>query len=110
MNPTLQKLQSQAVVDFCQRWQIVELAVFGSVLREDFSDHSDVDLLLTFAESSQGTLYDYVLMKDEMETILGREVDLINRRALQHSKNRVRREEIEQMARTIFTDQAVVHA
>ena len=110
MNPILQKLQSQAIVDFCHHWQIVNLAAFGSVLRDDFSDQSDVDLLLTFAESAQGTLYDYVLMKDELEKILDREVDLINRKALQRSKNHVRRDEIEQTARTLFTNQAVVYA
>ncbi|MBI3961063.1 MAG: nucleotidyltransferase domain-containing protein [Chloroflexi bacterium] len=110
MNPILQKLQSKAVADYCRRWQVVELAVFGSVLRDDFSDESDVDLLLTFDDSAQGTLYEYVLMKEEMEKLLNRDVDLIDRRALQRSKNRIRREEIEQTAKTIYSEQVTVHA
>jgi len=106
----LQKLQSQPIVDFCHRWQIVELATFGSVLRDDFYAKSDVDLLLTFADSAQGTLYDCVLMKDAIEKILGRDVDLINRKALQRNKNRIRRDEIERTAKTVFADRVVFDA
>jgi len=110
MNAILEKLKLQSVVDFCRRWDIVELAVFGSVLRDDFSVQSDIDLLLTFAEGTQGTLYDYVLMKDEMEKFLGREVDLINRKALERSKNRLRREEIEQTAKIVFVEDVAAYA
>jgi len=36
------------LTEFCQRWQIRKLSLFGSVLREDFGPHSDVDMLVEF--------------------------------------------------------------
>jgi predicted nucleotidyltransferase len=110
MNHILRTLQTDSVADFCRRWGIVELAVFGSALRDDFSEESDVDLLLTFAEPSLGTLYDYVLMKEEIETILDRKVDLISRHALERGRNAVRRREIEQTAQTVFAESVKIYA
>ena len=42
----------EKIEDFCRRWKIVELALFGSVLREDFRPDSDVDVLVTFSLDS----------------------------------------------------------
>ncbi|NJN21698.1 MAG: hypothetical protein HC812_11615 [Leptolyngbya sp. RL_3_1] len=45
------------IADFCQRWQIVERSLFGSVLRSDFRPDSDIDLLISYApEASKGLL------------------------------------------------------
>ena len=41
----------------CQQWQITELALFGSVLRDDFNQNSDIDLLVTFAEEAKITFF-----------------------------------------------------
>jgi len=43
----------QEIARFCQKWQIMELALFGSVLREDFNSESDVDMLVTFSDKSE---------------------------------------------------------
>ena len=63
---------------FCSKWQIVELSVFGSVLREDFNDASDIDFLVTFAPDARTTLFDLVRMNDEMAAVVGRPVDIVD--------------------------------
>jgi uncharacterized protein len=72
---------------FCQKWKIIELSFFGSVLRDDFRPDSDVDVLVTFAPSPGWTLFDWVAMAEELETILGRKVDLMTRRSIESSEN-----------------------
>ena len=79
---------------FCQRWRIAELAFFGSVLRDDFRPDSDVDVLVTFAPDARWGLLDFVAMQEELSAILGRQVDLVSRRAVENSDNWVRREAI----------------
>ena len=87
---------------YCHRWKITELAVFGSVLREDFRDDSDVDVLVTFAEDARWSLFDLVTMQDEIKDLLGREVDLITRKGVEQSHNPIRREAILRSARPIY--------
>jgi len=93
---------SERIAEFCRRWKIVELSVFGSVLREDFGPDSDVDLLARFAPDGDWSLFDHARMERELVEILGREVDLVNRSALEHSSNWIRRREILETARTIY--------
>jgi predicted nucleotidyltransferase len=88
--------------EFCQKWGITELAVFGSALRPDFGPASDVDVLVTFAPDSHPSLFDLVQMKEELEAILGREVDLVSRRGLESSRNYIRREAILGSAQVLY--------
>lgn len=76
---------------FCRRWRIEEMALFGSVLRDDFSPESDVDILVTFSSDAQLSLLDFVEMKEELEETLHRQVDLVSRGGL---RNPFRRHEI----------------
>lgn len=85
---------------FCKRWKIAELALFGSVLRSDFKDDSDVDVLATFAEDSQWSLLDHVAMEEELSGLLMRKVDLSSRRSVERSTNWIRRQEILRTAET----------
>lgn len=87
---------------FCKRWQITELALFGSVLRDDFGPESDVDVLVRFDPQARHTLLDIVQMQDELSATLGREVDLIERVAVEQSPNYIRRKAILQSAETIY--------
>lgn len=91
----------QKVAAFCGKWQIKELSLFGSVLREEFREDSDVDVLIDFAEDSHWSLLDMVEMQDELRQILGREVDLVSRRGVEMSKNPLRREAILSSAEVI---------
>jgi uncharacterized protein len=99
----LQELLPPKQIDaFCRRWQIVELAVFGSVLREDFRPESDIDVLVTFEPGVRWGLLDMVEAERHLEQLLGRPVDLLNRRAVEQSENWVRRRSILNSARTIY--------
>ncbi|MCU0661511.1 MAG: nucleotidyltransferase family protein [Myxococcota bacterium] len=76
---------------FCSKWKVVELSVFGSVLRDDFGPGSDVDVLIEFARDSGTTLWDFVEMKEELSALFQRKVDLITIAGL---RNPYRRKEI----------------
>ena len=75
-------LDMSAVASFCNRWQVVELSLFGSALRDEFGPDSDVDLLVVFAPDSHHSLFDLVVMRQDLEGIFGRDVDLVERDGL----------------------------
>ena len=87
---------------FCQRWQIDELALFGSVLRDDFRPDSDIDILVQFNPESHHTLFDMVRMKEELQRIFGRDVDLVSRRGIEASRNYLRKNAILKSAEVIY--------
>ena len=66
-----------AVADFCRRHRVRELALFGSVLRDDFTDHSDVDVLIEPGPDHEHTLDELLSMQEELATLFGRSVDLV---------------------------------
>ena len=69
------------VSDFCKRWNITELAVFGSVLRDDFGPDSDIDVLVEFEPEARIGLK-YFKIEDELTELLGRRVDLTTKDGL----------------------------
>lgn len=87
---------------FCRRWNIVELRVFGSALREDFRPGSDLDLLVRFAPDADWSLLDHVPMEEELAGIVGRKEDLVSQRAIERSSNWVRRKAILESAEAYF--------
>jgi len=84
---------------FCRKWQVTEFALFGSILREDFGPESDVDVLVTFQPQAQWSLWDLVDMRDELQELFGREIDLIEKEAL---RNPFRRHEILKSYRVVY--------
>lgn len=84
-------LPLKQIEDFCRRWKIKELALFGSVLREDFCADSDIDVLVTFKPDGGITFDNRVEMLDELSAIFGREVDLVEKDTI---RNPFRRYEI----------------
>jgi predicted nucleotidyltransferase len=92
----------EQIAAFCEKWQITEFALFGSVLREDFSPESDIDVLVTFAPDARHSLFDHVEMQDELAQILGRNVDLLTRAGVEQSRNPFRRTAILGSARTVY--------
>ena len=94
---------SQAELEaFCGRWKIVGLAAFGSVLRDDFNKDSDVDLLVEFAHDASWSLLDHIRMEEELAGLLQRRVDLVSQRAIEQSRNPIRRRAILNSARTLY--------
>jgi hypothetical protein len=88
--------------EFCRKWRIKELALFGSVLTDDFSNDSDIDILVGFSEEVEHTLFDLVRMEGELDRIFGRKVDLVSRRGIESSRNYLRREAILKTAEAIY--------
>jgi predicted nucleotidyltransferase len=89
------------IAAFCQRWNITELALFGSVLREDFDADSDVDVLITLPEGDGRTLIDLGRMELELAEIIGRKVDLWTRKGVEQSRNPTRKRDILSTAQVI---------
>jgi hypothetical protein len=89
---------------FCQRWHVVEFALFGSVLREDFRPDSDVDVLLTYRPGIRLTLNDLIMMGDELESLFHRPVDLVDRETLAKSPNFLRRNIVFDNAQVIYAE------
>jgi predicted nucleotidyltransferase len=100
MAPNDLNIPQTKIADFCRRWRITELALFGSVLRADFRPDSDVDVLVTFASEVRWSLFDLVEMRDELRGLFGREVDLVEAAALRNPYRR----------RAILRDKEVIFA
>ncbi len=90
------------IADFCRRHRVCELALFGSVLREGFRPDSDVDVLVEFEPEAHHGLFALVRMQSELEEILGRGVDLVDRSAIEKSRNYIRRKAILSSAETVY--------
>lgn len=92
----------ERLADFCQRWQVAELSLFGSVLRDDFGPTSDIDVLITYLPTAKRGLFEKIHMKGELETLLHRKVDLISKKAIEQSRNWLRRRNILSTAEVIY--------
>ena len=75
-------LPIEQIRDFCRRWKIVELAVFGSVLRDDFCADSDIDVLVTFEDDAPWSLWQFLDARQELEDLLGRNVDMVEKKCV----------------------------
>jgi uncharacterized protein len=76
------EVPQERIEEFCRKWKIEELALFGSVLTDDFRPDSDVDVLVTFSPDARHSLFDRVEMIEELKEIFGREVDLADKSGL----------------------------
>jgi predicted nucleotidyltransferase len=63
------------IAEYCRRHHIRRLAVFGSILRDDFSPTSDIDVVVEF-EPAHVPGFAFIDMQDELSQLLGRRVDL----------------------------------
>ena len=91
INKTPLKVPDEVIRSFCRKWQIEELALFGSILRDDLRSDSDVDVLATFASDAKWSVFDHARMREELSTLLGREADVVETTGL---RNPFRRHEI----------------
>ena len=70
-------LDQQQLAAFCKKWSVAELALFGSVLRDDFRPDSDVDVLVTWLPDADVTMLTIGAMAADLEDLVGRTVDLV---------------------------------
>jgi uncharacterized protein len=92
-------IDREAIAEFCRRHRVRELALFGSVLRDDFRPDSDIDVLVEFETDAAVSLFDIIDMQDELATLFGRDVDIVERKAL---RNPYRRREILGSAEALY--------
>ena len=90
------------IMDFCRRWKIQQLAVFGSAIRGDLKPGSDIDLLVTFTPEADWSMFDHYRMENELAELFARDVDLVNVRALEENPNRIYRQQILSSARVVY--------
>jgi predicted nucleotidyltransferase len=83
-------LPQEAIAELCKRYQVRELSLFGSAVREDFTDQSDIDFLVEFMPDAQIGFIEFAGMQIELSDLLCRKVDLVSKRGL----NPIIREEI----------------
>lgn len=96
---------------FCQKWNLTEFALFGSVLRDDFRPKdSDIDVMVEFYPDAIPTFWGLDQMEDELKVLFGREVDVITRFSIETSRNYLRRNEILSSARMIYESRSSVSA
>jgi predicted nucleotidyltransferase len=94
-------LPQKEIEEFCKRWSITEFSVFGSVLRDDFSPDSDIDVLISIDPEAKIGLFELIDMKLELEKLFKRPVDLVEKEGL---RNPYRRQEILSTAQVVYPD------
>ena len=92
----------KTLTEFCQEKQIIELSVFGSILRNDFNPDSDIDFLVIFKHRADISLLGIIRIENELKKLLNREVDLVSKKAIENSKNWIRRQNILDSAEVIY--------
>lgn len=78
------EIDARRIGEFCRRWRITELALFGSALRDDFHPDSDVDVLVTFAPEARWGWGEMDRMQEELKEVFGREVDLVEKETVRN--------------------------
>ncbi len=91
----------ESLAQFCRKWQIRELSLFGSVLREDFRPDSDVDVLIDLHRAHPWSLFDIFDMQDELAAMFGHPVDLVTKGSL---RNPFRRHEILSTRQVLYAE------
>jgi predicted nucleotidyltransferase len=77
-------IPKKKIAEFCRKWKIKELAIFGSALSKDFRTDSDLDVLVVFQEGAQWNLFDHLKAAEELKDIFGREVDLVEKKSIRN--------------------------
>ena len=93
------ELPQDRIDDLCRRWKVRELSLFGSAVSGGFGSESDIDLLVTFAPDAGWDLWDLIDMRQELQDLLRRDVDLVEERSL---RNPYRRRSILRSKRVIY--------
>ena len=92
------RLPKEKIERFCKKYHIAYLALFGSVLTPNFSEKSDVDILVKFEKKHTPHLFGLIGMESELSDILGYQVDLKTPNEL----SRYFRDDVLAKAKTIY--------
>ncbi len=78
------EIAEEKLAELCRKWKVREFSLFGSILRDDFGPDSDVDVLVVFHADAHWSAWDLMDMKEEIEALFGRSVDLVEKEALRN--------------------------
>jgi len=92
----------EKIKDFCKKWGISEFSIFGSYIRNELREDSDVDVLISFKDNVKYTLFDMVHIQKELENMFERKVDVITKKGLENSRNHIRKKAIFNEAKLIY--------
>ncbi len=93
------EIDDSIIETLSRKHQIKELSCFGSVLREDFNEYSDIDILVVFEKEADYSLFDIFQIREEFSSALGKKVNLIEKDSL---RNPYRRDNILKNSRIIY--------
>jgi uncharacterized protein len=80
------RVSEERIKNFCKQYQVQRLALFGSVLRNDFRPDSDIDILVVFGPSARGvTFMTLGKMRRELSDMFQRPVDLVLQEGLKQA-------------------------
>lgn len=97
------ELPAEVISDVCRKHDVEELSLFGSVLRDDFEPDSDLDFLVVFKDNDAGPwMSKFMDLEEELSQVLGRRVDVVDKRGVEQSENYIRRRHILSSARVIY--------
>lgn len=99
VNQTAIPIKADAVREFCLKWGVKELSLFGSILRPDFRPDSDVDVMLEFLPERGFTFENTPLIIEDLSLLFGRGVDVVEKGRI---RNRFRRESILSNRRVMY--------
>jgi hypothetical protein len=97
-------IAEDSLISFCRKWGIRELAVFGSVLRDDFSPGSDVDFLVSFHKGRKPGWPGVLDLQEELSRLVNRPVDVVERGNLERSENYIKRAHILRNSQVIYVE------
>jgi hypothetical protein len=96
------EIEEKKIEAIARKWRITEISLFGSVLGEQFSENSDIDVLVQFDNKAEFSLFDLVDLKEELEKTFGRRVDLVEKASI---RNPYRKKEILNTAKVVYAAQ-----
>ena len=98
MIDTIEKLNKNGIflnyddiAHLCRKYHVNELSIFGSSIRKDFTQNSDVDILVSFGSNPEISLFDLMDLEDEFSKLLKRDVDIVEIESL---RNPIRKNKI----------------
>jgi len=96
-------LPNERIAQLCEKYQVEQLAVYGSVLRDDFGQDSDVDFLVDFKGDDAGPWMSKIFdFEKDLTAILGRKVKVVTRRGVEQSANWIKRSSILDSTQVVY--------
>jgi uncharacterized protein len=93
VNPHI-AIPEETIRAFCKKWNIRSFCFYGSIMREDFRPDSDIDIMIEFFPDDRVSSLNIGVMREELEALFSRNIDLVERKSIEQSENYIRRKGI----------------